>query len=672
MNAFEATILAGGVALFLRLRKQGPAVRHVLWLLVLVKLLMPPWIRYPAVATLAIGEAGGRAEAVGPLDARRSSSESLVDPSAQEVDSASAWSDEATSDEWSWDGEQAFVTVVEPDPERVGPAAPAPPAALPEANVSSAGRMDVVSGLLWLWWSGSAVVLLRLALNAFSCEGWLRAAVPCGPELARLVRSVAGRMQLKRVPRVVVREGDFSPMVWTLFRPVVVLPAALVDNANRRLTESVLAHEFAHLARADHRTAWFELAAAVAFWWLPTTWWVCRRLRQAADEASDLLAVTAVGCRKSYARSLLSTVELLSAGPRLEPALGWNLGGREAVARRLTMIMREPLGRSLSWTARLAALLLGLLVLPAAPYRLAMGGDDDPSSPDPLAQTDDEGDDEDDDDGDDDDDMDDDDDDSDDDEDDDDDGDDDDKASARRRGPPFGGFGRGGGGFGGPGGFGGRGGFGPTPSGPGGAGGFGRGFGGLFPGQGGGPGGPGSGPPMGGPGGGPDRADGPGPRPDDRLQQLENRIRELEQRVEMLTNQLNRLRGALGDAGEGRDRPLGPDAGPPGPREGRDRPPPGMRERVRGLPPGEGDRPREGGPDRPRDAGPDRPREGGPDRPRDAGPDRPREGGPDRPRDAGPDRPREGGPDRPDAPRERPDREGPPRPDVPPPDGAAI
>src|SRR5262249_41576394 len=46
-NAVLAALLAGIVALICRLTRLRPAVRHALWLLVLIKLVTPPLVHWP-------------------------------------------------------------------------------------------------------------------------------------------------------------------------------------------------------------------------------------------------------------------------------------------------------------------------------------------------------------------------------------------------------------------------------------------------------------------------------------------------------------------------------------------------------------------------------------------------------------------------------------------------
>src|SRR5713101_1637670 len=46
-NTVLAALLAVGVAVVCRVARPNPAVRHILWLVVLVRLLMPPGLHWP-------------------------------------------------------------------------------------------------------------------------------------------------------------------------------------------------------------------------------------------------------------------------------------------------------------------------------------------------------------------------------------------------------------------------------------------------------------------------------------------------------------------------------------------------------------------------------------------------------------------------------------------------
>src|SRR6202030_682970 len=73
---------------------------------------------------------------------------------------------------------------------------------------------------------------------------------------------------------------------------------------------------------------------------------------------------------KAYAKALLQTVDFLDARPALPPTAS-GLGHLYFLKRRLTMIVHERLSPRLPWPIQAGTILLGLLVLPIAPQRLA-------------------------------------------------------------------------------------------------------------------------------------------------------------------------------------------------------------------------------------------------------------------------------------------------------------
>jgi beta-lactamase regulating signal transducer with metallopeptidase domain len=261
------------------------------------------------------------------------------------------------------------------EPRATGPAASPPVATvlpLEQGEHAADPRWTALGGAaigtLWLAGTLAMAVLQALRIGAFRAR--LRSAAPAPGEVAAACATVAGRIGLGRAPAVRVLPGLSSPLVWALGRPVIYLPPELALPATRSVLQSVLAHELAHLRRRDPWISWLELVATCLYWWLPTLWWTRREMRRSADEACDAWAVSVVGSRKSYAASLLSAVEILKAAPTTVPVGGLGLGEREAMERRLTMVMRERISPRLSRPACVMVALTALVALPATPLRL--------------------------------------------------------------------------------------------------------------------------------------------------------------------------------------------------------------------------------------------------------------------------------------------------------------
>ncbi len=351
-NALEASVLALAVALLTATVRMSPPSRHLLWLLVVLKLLLPP----VGVHSLGLSGACERAAAcMVRSEIRRGappSPEGAVPPPAVLPDEPLPV-DEVDPGGEGWWAEPAAALLAGPEPA-------IEPAAAPTG--------EVIPGFLAvLWILASSIVALRQARKVLALRALVRGAEAAPREVEAECAGVARRLRLRRAPQVRVLPESFPPMVWSLGRPVVVLPRGLLAPARRTVLRNVLAHELAHVKRRDPWISWIELLGTCLYFWLPALWWARSRLRRAADQSCDAWAVSALGSRKEYAESLLAAVQL-SRSPDLPlPALGMGSEEGEAIKRRLIMIMRGPLSLRPSWPACLGIFLAGLLALPAAP-----------------------------------------------------------------------------------------------------------------------------------------------------------------------------------------------------------------------------------------------------------------------------------------------------------------
>ncbi len=330
------------VAASCRWRRLGPAVRHLLWLVVLVKLLTPPVVCWPWSLPVF-----GSSPAPTPSGGR---------PRAAET-----------------------RTIVIVDQEPIADRAPARtrrtrPPRRPGLFPRLRRRRDVPAApsfswdwlptaAAWVWLAGAAWVALRNGMRILHWRRRLACGLPAPEWLTILVRELADSMRL-RPPRLVVLPGVASPMVWGFGAPRLIWPLGLEDRLSAEGRRAVLIHELAHLRRRDHWVGWLLLAAGCVWWWHPLFWWVRRRLTQEAELACDAWVVgTAPDARRAYAEALLEVSQRLASTAAV-PALG-AAGGRRDLERRLVMIMRGPATRRLSWAGLAGVGVLGLLALPA-------------------------------------------------------------------------------------------------------------------------------------------------------------------------------------------------------------------------------------------------------------------------------------------------------------------
>ena len=158
-------------------------------------------------------------------------------------------------------------------------------------------------------------------------------------------------------------------MLWPTRRELrLVLPQLLLQSLDADERAALLAHELAHVRRADHWVRRLEVIVVVLYWWLPVLWWLRRQLRDAEEKCCDAWVVWVLPDRqRSYADALLNTVDFLSGAPVALPCGASGAGRVHQLERRLTMIMEAKTPRSMGPGARLGVALLAAALLPALP-----------------------------------------------------------------------------------------------------------------------------------------------------------------------------------------------------------------------------------------------------------------------------------------------------------------
>src|SRR5262245_22156503 len=355
-NTVLAALLAVGVALVCRIARPKPPVRHALWLVVLVRLLMPPGLHWPWAIPDPLNRTTPAAALVSndtPVDAAHAS---IVD-------------------------EETFLAVLEPpedsDPPPEIAAAPAPPA--PPQWPGWLAR-----AALAVWGIGAVVVLLRHLQKVRRLCCWLRAGEPAPDAMTQRVHELAGKLRI-RAPRVLAVPGLTTPLVGGLPRPVLLWPAGLENQLPPEGVRAVLAHELAHLRRRDHWVRWLELAAGCVMWWNPLFAVVRRKIRQYAEQACDAWVVNLLPrARRAYAEALLTVCETVSRVAEPAPALGVGGDDRRDFQRRLTMILRDPVACRPTRRTLLAVGVLALIAIPG--WTLGQSKSDKPAEPAPKGE----------------------------------------------------------------------------------------------------------------------------------------------------------------------------------------------------------------------------------------------------------------------------------------------
>ncbi len=324
-NAVSATILALVVACLSRLLARRPAVLHCLWLLVLLKLVTPPLysVAIPWPESLSPSEEA----AATPEETRLAFQLLRVDIDALPEATVSAERD------------LGAVAITAPEPAAETDLVELARAAIGDVWSRLSPHWVPIVGSLWL--AGSLIAAFVSLKRIVRFQLVLRAATPGSEEIQSWVDELSANLGMDRAPQVWCISGKLSPMLWALGAcPRLIIPVELWKGLDQRQRGTLLVHELAHLKRGDHRVRIFELVVTVLYWWNPVLWWARQALRDVEEQCCDAWVVWAFPeAARSYAETLLETLDFLNRSRVSEPLLASGFGKVQHLRRRLTMIM---------------------------------------------------------------------------------------------------------------------------------------------------------------------------------------------------------------------------------------------------------------------------------------------------------------------------------------------
>jgi beta-lactamase regulating signal transducer with metallopeptidase domain len=303
-------------------RRVRASVRYALWLVVLLKLLLPPSLALPTSLAWWIRP---RAHETQPLP----------------------------------QPERTFHVTYSETPVQLPPLiAPAP---IPPPRLSAQS------------WTVAVAALGSIGLVAFLLSRWRNiTAELCrterGPNwLENLFVRVCDEFGVKRTIRLRLTATAMSPAVCGLFRPTILLPRALIDRLNEKQLCPVLLHELIHLRRGD---VWANCAQAllqIIYWWHPLLWLANARIRRLREEAVDDSVMVALRDeRDNYARTLLEVAKLAFSRPLASLGLVGILESHNALRKRIErlVIFRTPRRAGLTLASILGIVAFAAMALP--------------------------------------------------------------------------------------------------------------------------------------------------------------------------------------------------------------------------------------------------------------------------------------------------------------------
>jgi bla regulator protein blaR1 len=223
----------------------------------------------------------------------------------------------------------------------------------PPPSPSTFGSVDWINVvILGIWACGFTGVALFRFRNWSYIRAAIRSSIP---------------FEIPATVEVRVSTGLLEPGIVGFWRPILLLPAGIMERLNPRQLAAVLAHELCHVRRRDNLLALIHMIVEAVFWFYPLVWWIGARLVDERERACDE-AVLCLGTEPhDYAEGILNVCKLYAESPL---ACVSGITGAD-LKRRIHSILTESVAGDLNFTNKAVLVVAGIAAL-ATPIVVGM------------------------------------------------------------------------------------------------------------------------------------------------------------------------------------------------------------------------------------------------------------------------------------------------------------
>jgi GWxTD domain-containing protein len=199
---------------------------------------------------------------------------------------------------------------------------------------------DLLPWLAPFWMAGVLAFQLR-CLASWLAAGRMRRVGVCRAPSVWEHKTDELRARLRITRTVTLLESCFAdvPVVIGYFRPMILMPVALLTSLPAGQMEAILLHELAHIRRGDYLVNLMQTFVEGLLFYHPAVWWISHVIRVERENCCDDVVVATSGDAHEYATALAALAEI-RWGVR-EPALAATGGN---LVKRIRRLLAQPEG----------------------------------------------------------------------------------------------------------------------------------------------------------------------------------------------------------------------------------------------------------------------------------------------------------------------------------------
>ena len=179
--------------------------------------------------------------------------------------------------------------------------------------------------VFWFWVVGMMLMSVRMGGGYFLAYRYRRIGVTeATPGWQGRVDSLAASIGVRSKVRLLESVKVSVPMVIGLLKPCIIVPVGTLGRLPFDQVEMILAHELAHIRRADFLINFFQSLIEMLLFFNPFVWWISALIRRERENICDDMALRTTGGYLSLAKALANLSAALQPAPLANSLITFN------------------------------------------------------------------------------------------------------------------------------------------------------------------------------------------------------------------------------------------------------------------------------------------------------------------------------------------------------------
>jgi len=220
------------------------------------------------------------------------------------------------------------------------------------------------------WLVGMLVLLVLLVKRLYFVRGLIAQSRPANERLHKTLDECRCQIGIRQNIELRLSGNTHSPAVCGLFKPIILIPAVLLKKLSQKKLKAVLIHELAHIKRDDIWVNLLQTILQIVHFYNPFVWIANAMVHRAREQAVDeMVLVTLNPEAKNYSNMLIDIAEMVFWKPKFGLRLIGVVESKKALERRIKHMLNRPVPKSskLGYLGLIAIVVIGAIILPMAP-----------------------------------------------------------------------------------------------------------------------------------------------------------------------------------------------------------------------------------------------------------------------------------------------------------------